>query len=1192
MSIKSTKNYSLHIKIDYVMNFVFAVLSIIPGLFLINSSITSSGSADIYTGNVEGILNYIEVWNPAQFGMNGAVSLWNLFPAGIVFLAVDALVNLNGQILQLLYISFCFFVGFKAAFALFNRLFSASFPLATFVAAVFYMYNSVVARMLGGTFNFLSSYAFTALFLNMFIKYIQERNKRDLIISAMALAMVFGPNLVFGFVALFGASIYVLYGMLIHGFKFAKNYVPLGVSFVMSIFLIAWWFLPSFLLTRVAADDVATVINSEDFYNLDTGPLNLIRSLGDWSFFSGHKGVPYVQYASHFLKNPIVILGSFIPFLILVWAVSRKNIRKNKQALFAVMLFIPTIFIIGGTNKEWVTSGFARYAFDSVSSLLIFRNTYKFSVLIVIAFSIGIYLAIKHMIEKGSPKPRLYVLIFLILAPAFPLVLNMSASKNSLVDEFPHYWHESAEALNNDDVSRALLLPDQYFSVFNWNGETKSLGTGFESALYDFPLVQNTCVGCAVQRSQDLIQELTLGYEEPAYAKLLRLAGISHIIQRNDYDAGFYGVKNAQAIDTILATRDNINKVKEFDKLSVYKVDSPYPLIYSPKSIVVNNSNEPFSILENTNTEEQFAVVDSVDAKESLAQVATTSYDSLFYDINKVRTSETQIIDEFKTALSVDQNLSVELTNPLFALSNPDSNITISDDVDREEILTSPGVSFDQNLAQESDYLLGEKMIDSNVFKNIPEGPAGDCRPSGEPVVMSKNTFESEGYVGLEISAEENLACVTVKPSKIELNNDYLMWFDYKIDAGNYFGYCMSFDGATCKKKDILIGEPGVWKRHYIEFSTKNDAKLGSSTLFFYAPAFAESSTSTVQYANVEGYQVMQKPRVFLQKNETFKASTYSYDYKTIDYELVPDSEMTGEFWNTDENACGLVSETSTFKTNQLKENGDDIIELESFKALACTNGEPFSVENDATHVLEIDRRVLQGAEYGYCILVGGECLIRNQPKVEDNEWGVDRFLINLNNQTNGQVRLYLYGSESDINSKVQFRNISLKQLSSLDIPKFGVSSSTDETLNQLNNIEFNKSGPSEYTATAKADAKGKSMLIFLQSYSSAWTLVVNGQEIPESEHIPMNYFANGWILDANEICKSTCETDENGMVILHAKITYKPQQILLPSIGISAVSYILLGTYVALERDRRRATFVWIRQNVFGKRAKKESAK
>ncbi len=1166
MTEEKKHNYSLNIKLSYVTNFIFLVLSVIPALFLVNSALSTS-SPEIYTNNLSEITQSLEVWKDIQLGTNGATNLWTLFPAGIAYLAVNAVVNLDGQILQMLYVTVFFFIGFKSAFSLFSKLFGRQHTFALFVASIFYMYNIIVARLVGGAYPFLMSYAFIPLFLSYFIGYTQEKRKRDIAISALALAMVFGPNLVFGFVALFAAGLYVVYGMIVENMKFIKNLIPLFISFFLSVLLIAWWFLPSFLLTRVAADDVSTVINSEDFYNLDTGPTNILRSLGDWAFFSGHQGTPYVHYASSFLKNPLVIFGGFLPFLALIWALTRKNIRVNKQIIFAALLTIPTLFIIGGTHKEWVTSGIMRFAFDNVSGLLIFRNTHKFSVLIIIAFCIAIYLAIVRLQTKPYPKVISYAFLLLLFLPAFPLYLNTSASDGSLIDAFPSYWEKSAETLNSQNVQKALLLPDQYFSVFNWNGETKSLGGGFEAALYDFPVVQNTCVGCAIQRSQDLIEQMTVGFEEPNYAKLLQIAGISHIIQRNDYDAGFYGVKNAKAIDTILATRDNINEQEKFGELTVYQVDSAYPNIYSPTEMVINNSGEPFSLLDNLDTSKQVAVIDSNDVKPSLTEVATTSYDSLFHDITKVKVSEKSVEDSFASAIDEEQNLSVKLSNPIFALNNPDSNINITSSESRAQSMPTPGITFDAATARPEDYVLTESMIDPTVFSGVPDGPAGNCRPSETGAILNKSKLTEPGYEGIELSADKDLACITIKPRKIELNNNYLMWFDYKIVDGNYFGYCMSFDGATCKKKELLVGEKGQWKRHYVEFSTKNNAQLGASTLFLYAPGFTDGVHSTVQYANIEGYLIDKSPEVYLQKDETFKKATYDYPYETIDYEVVPDAEMTGSDWQLNPSSCSLVLDTSYFNTEQLNIGGDDVIQLESRDTLACTNGGTFPVENDATYVLEIKNRVLEGKEYGYCILVGSECLIRNQVKTDSSDWRTDRFLVNLKNQTNGEVRFYLYGSDSDPVSKVQFSKISLKQLKSYDIPRFGVSSSTEQKLTQLNITKSSKTGRSRYGVEGTAEPGSHSVLAFLQSYSTAWSLYVNGVEISQDQHIPLNYFANGWLIDVDSICSGgRCSKDAEGNYIINADIMYKPQQILKPSIMISAASYVLVGGFAVVD--------------------------
>jgi hypothetical protein len=68
-------------------------------------------------------------------------------------------------------------------------------------------------------------------------------------------------------------------------------------------------------------------------------------------------------------------------------------------------------------------------------------------------------------------------------------------------------------------------------------------------------------------------------------------------------------------------------------------------------------------------------------------------------------------------------------------------------------------------------------------------------------------------------------------------------------------------------------------------------------------------------------------------------------------------------------------------------------------------------------------------------------------------------------------------------------------------------------TLEAPESFSWTEVSPTSYKANVESNAEF--LLVFLESYDSHWAAFVNGQQIPESNHLEVNAFANGWLIDA-----------------------------------------------------------------------------
>jgi len=100
-----------------------------------------------------------------------------------------------------------------------------------------------------------------------------------------------------------------------------------------------------------------------------------------------------------------------------------------------------------------------------------------------------------------------------------------------------------------------------------------------------------------------------------------------------------------------------------------------------------------------------------------------------------------------------------------------------------------------------------------------------------------------------------------------------------------------------------------------------------------------------------------------------------------------------------------------------------------------------------------------------------------------------------------------------------------------------------NKTLIEPKNFTWREASPTKYEANVESN--GSFILVFLGSYDEHWKAYVNGNLIPETNHLEVNAFANGWLIDATGNLTIT--------------IQYETQNLLTVSIAASIILPMLL---------------------------------
>ena len=111
-------------------------------------------------------------------------------------------------------------------------------------------------------------------------------------------------------------------------------------------------------------------------------------------------------------------------------------------------------------------------------------------------------------------------------------------------------------------------------------------------------------------------------------------------------------------------------------------------------------------------------------------------------------------------------------------------------------------------------------------------------------------------------------------------------------------------------------------------------------------------------------------------------------------------------------------------------------------------------------------------------------------------------------------------------------------------------------TLQQPDSFSWQETSPTSYVAEAKSNSEF--LLVFLESYDTHWEAFVNGSPISENDHVQVNDFANGWLINATGNLTITVE--------------YETQNLLSASVAASTILPALLVMLLARKNVRKIA--------------------
>ena len=514
-----SKIFKTNLQILKKWEFVAAVIIIIaPSIIYVGMSVVQS-YIEYFVVSPKGMGDILFSWQTINFGQNNVGTLWRIFPLSAFYYLFVYIISIPPDIVQQVFLAGLRLVGFLGFIAVLKSLFSniQFTPRVQVIAGLLFVYNLYTLNYFSSSYIVLVPYYFLPLQLLLLIKGINSKKFLQFgLLLALTNACTFGVNLVYDAIAIAMLGGYLMFSIFVD----KQITIASAIKFVAytatatGLFTV-WWLFPMLYGNLIDRDTASFILKSENFYNLESSPINLLRGLGEWGFFSGYKGELYHNYARLYKDNAIVVFaGFFIAVLMFLGftVVNRlKDIRDKRLVVLMTLLVLLLLPFIGGTNPAWPTDSLMKWAFENVPFMMAMRNTYKWMSLLIFvsALTSAIFLQISGVLIGKLKWFALPGLVALIIANTLPIWTGNVYQKSSVIDKVPIYWQEATSYINtklDPSVDRILLLPNQYFSIYQWEGKQIQFPTSFEAHLWKIPVIQNTCNGCGQVNTSFLLE--------------------------------------------------------------------------------------------------------------------------------------------------------------------------------------------------------------------------------------------------------------------------------------------------------------------------------------------------------------------------------------------------------------------------------------------------------------------------------------------------------------------------------------------------------------------------------------------------------------------------------------------------------------------------------------------------------------
>ncbi|CAN5145647.1 hypothetical protein BH24ACT10_BH24ACT10_07470 [soil metagenome] len=409
-----------------------------------------------------------------------------------------------------------------------------------------------------------------------------------------------------------------------------------------------WWTLPLVLLGRYSLpflDYIETAATTTS----KTSLVEVLRGTSHWLAYVVIGDGPWWRAGWQLVTDPLLIAATALVAGLGLAGLLRRDVPERVFLLSGVLL--GTLLVTAGhvgSLPGWLEPPLAAPLRELLDGPLApFRNVHKFDAVLRLPLVLGLaHLAASVRLRRGgglpeelravAARPVAVLAAVGLLVGATPLLAGSLAPRGDFT-AFPESWPAVAGFLAEQGANgRALVVPGAPFGEYVW-------GRPLDEPLQPLarsPWAVRNAVPLGTEGNTRLLdaveEQLESGRGSPGLAELLRRAGVSHVVVRNDLDWLSAGASWPYLAERALVESPDLRSVAEFGnrddripELEVFAVGDPLPTVATyPADSLVRLSGGPESLLEVAEAapgllQDRAVVLAGEDAPEASATIVT-----------------------------------------------------------------------------------------------------------------------------------------------------------------------------------------------------------------------------------------------------------------------------------------------------------------------------------------------------------------------------------------------------------------------------------------------------------------------------------------------------------------------------------------------------------------------------------------
>lgn len=505
--------------------------------------------------------------------------------------------------------------GFSAYY-----LFKACFPEASsfsrLLVAFLYIFNFYTMFIFFALpYPLLFSFAFFPFVFSLYVRWVENRKSLIYPIAlALAWTILLTPSYMtppYLLIHFFILLIYSAFRVLLDDKEKREQILTLvrfnGIFLVLWVLVNSFWLLPLvFAFKKQLSAFSVPGASSVELFSLNSAPiLDAFRLRGYFGFTSSYKDSPFYLWFKLY-ENPLFEILSFITPILAFSLLLLKN--KNKNKLFFISFTLLFIFLVKGINPPF--GFFNKLIFFFPPLTVIFRSVYqRFTGYISLGMALLVGCAFDGLsktkyFKRKKIKLTFFLSFLILICGIYVLPIwngKLFSTEGSIAPSMhvriPPYYFEVAKWFDDQELNfNVFLLPFNRLGLYveSWN-EGKD-GHGGVSIFPFFSKTRFIYGDLGIELGSKLASHLV--QEDVKKASFLAPFNVKYVLVKNDThweyikDNFFWIGDDQKLINRTLPSILGIRKIRPFEKLDLYEVDSDYflPHFYIPQKIIYSQS--------------------------------------------------------------------------------------------------------------------------------------------------------------------------------------------------------------------------------------------------------------------------------------------------------------------------------------------------------------------------------------------------------------------------------------------------------------------------------------------------------------------------------------------------------------------------------------------------------------------------